>query len=246
MKKKPIRGICRLCLHEAELIDSHIIPKFFYKTLKAEDVAFTVTTPDPLSPEMKEQKGLTENLLCKKCDNVILQKNEDYLARNMYRFYEIEGQNRRRSLMRGFDYEKTKRAILSIFWRLSICSHSSVRHIDFGSKHEERIRGILLNDESPIEREYPLLATIVNFSDGIQKDWIVPGDSLREEGNRVYRLLLNGVLFNVLLGQAPVDDFVLKMNLKKNGDWWLAHMHVSQIPFLREICLKMKDKFNRG
>ena len=56
--------ICRLCLVESELQDSHIISEFQYKPLYDEKHRFFVISSDPRKNDFYEQKGFREKLLC--------------------------------------------------------------------------------------------------------------------------------------------------------------------------------------
>src|SRR5437868_1951479 len=106
---KPIYGHCRLCNLKDRLIDSHIIPNFYFKSLKEVEGFYYIQSTDPLKREFKKQKGITENLFCAKCDNVRLQRNEDHLAKVLFgghltSFREVG----RLLVVKDYDYKKVK------------------------------------------------------------------------------------------------------------------------------------------
>lgn len=106
---KPIRGRCRLCNTEDWLVDSHIIPNFYFKSLKEAEGHYYVQSTDPSKRELKKQKGITENLFCAKCDNVRLQQYEDHLAKVLFGGHSLAGEEIGQVLVvKGYDYKKLK------------------------------------------------------------------------------------------------------------------------------------------
>ena len=239
-RKRRTIGRCALCLDEKELIRSHIIPKFHWKRLKEKEGFFHILSIDPAKGEKREQREITENLLCSKCDTVILQKNEEHLARVLYGGRRIVFKNEGRFLhLSGFDYVKVKNALLSILWRMSHSSHPYFEEIELGHKHTERIRRIVLNAEKVSESEYPILLTVPLLGGKHYGDWLLPPDFIRCEGNRVYRCLISGFLFGFPVGSAGIPNEWGKLNLKAEGSWCVIMAQVSEIPFLADLCSKL-------
>jgi hypothetical protein len=190
-ERMTFNGTCRLCLKHGPLVNSHIIPKFHWKQLKISEGHFFVVTNDSKKKERKEQKEVTERLLCTQCDTVVLQKYEDHLARVLFGGKELQFQNNGRTFcVSGFDYRKIKNGLLSILWRMSLSSHAYFKEVNLGEKHVERIRLALLNNEVLPELEYPIHFCIPRFSGKHHTSWIVPPDFTRADGNRVYRCLI--------------------------------------------------------
>ncbi|RFS32188.1 hypothetical protein DYI81_06665 [Acinetobacter sp. SWAC5] len=62
-------GQCKLCLKDdTTLVDSHIIPDFVFRWLKKN--SFNRYLRTSIVPNKRAQGGITEKLLCEKCDNV--------------------------------------------------------------------------------------------------------------------------------------------------------------------------------
>ncbi|MFZ5449732.1 MAG: hypothetical protein ACOZFS_13965 [Thermodesulfobacteriota bacterium] len=81
----PFLGDCRLCLKpDIELQESHIIPKWAFKRLRAE-----VSTNNPYPVVVKDgqavqtSKQITENMLCVSCEQMI-GSSENYVAKLAY------------------------------------------------------------------------------------------------------------------------------------------------------------------
>ena len=59
---------CALCLGEAPLRNSHVIPEFLYRSLYDEKHRLHQVSADPAQPNIYLQKGLREPLLCELCE----------------------------------------------------------------------------------------------------------------------------------------------------------------------------------
>ena len=59
---------CFLCLSEATLRASHVVPEFFYKPMYDEKHRFFTVSSDPERRDRMHQKGVRESLLCDDCE----------------------------------------------------------------------------------------------------------------------------------------------------------------------------------
>lgn len=239
MGAKSITGTCRLCQQQAPLIDSHIIPNFHYKHLKKEEGVFYILSSNPQKKELKQQKGITEHLLCAKCDNERLGHNERHLAQVIFGGHPLNGKLNNRVLqVSGYDYRKVKNGLLSILWRMSVTSHPYFKEVNLGYKHEEVLRQALLENSELGEEEYPILLTAPLFEGQYLGDWIMPPDCARVGHNRVYRCLISGFLFTFFIGAAPLDDS-MRLLLLRHQEWPIIRARVEEIPFLLNACLRI-------
>ena len=236
---KPIYGCCRLCNLKDRLVDSHIIPNFYFKSLKEVEGFYYVQSTDPLKREFKKQKGITENLFCAKCDNVRLQRNEDHLAKVLFggcltSFREVG----RLFVVKDYDYKKVKNGLLSILWRMSLAKDRFFSEVDLGPKHEERLRLALLNDIELAEEDYPILVTAPFFGGKDLGNMMIPPDFTRTDGNRVYRCIISGLLFTFFVGAAPIGHSSRQLILRRNS-WPIIRAKVEEIPFLFDACKQL-------
>ena len=173
-------GTCRLCLNTRPLVNSHIIPDFQFKPLKKVDGRFHWLSPDPEVKDRTGQKGFTERLFCAECDNERLQKNEAYFAQLWSGGYlPNTAQTKRFLIFRDHDYKRTKNYLLSILWRMSICSREVFREVSLGEKHEEILRAGLLADREFGEDEYAVTVTAAFIDGKFYDDFILQPDSHR-------------------------------------------------------------------
>ena len=122
-----IKGICKYCGQEKELIKSHIIPKCMYRLKETgpligiNDLNYTIDT-NPI-----HQNGIKEPLMCKECDNII-GKLDNYvfgIFNQILEKYQIEKEQNILStfpVSDKFDYWKFKKFFISVVWRLSVSS----------------------------------------------------------------------------------------------------------------------------
>ena len=127
-------GICKFCGEEKKLINSHIIPKCFYRLHETGGISVVNVKEKKIDRDPKQQKGLTEPLMCKDCDNKIgtwdgyankiltkvipKAKTMPVLYGRKYeKAYILEG--------KYYDYDKLRLFFISLIWRASICSSYS-------------------------------------------------------------------------------------------------------------------------
>ncbi|CAA9581807.1 MAG: hypothetical protein AVDCRST_MAG86-3242 [uncultured Truepera sp.] len=147
-------GVCRLCLQERELRNSHIIPEFLYKPTyddkhRANDISVDTSTVK------FSQKGLRERLLCGGCEGQ-LSVVERYFANVWYDEAVIP---RNLDGYKGdtfsvqVDYVKFKLFHLSILWRASISSLPYFSRVNLGP-YEENLRQMVLTLNPGQEHQY--------------------------------------------------------------------------------------------
>lgn len=151
--------LCKLCLQDKLLCNSHIIPEFFYEREELYDDKhrYFRLSLDPTVPDMPEQKGRREYLLCTDCEDLLNQRYERYARQVLYdkRHYHSqptpEGE-----LLTNLDYARFKLFQLSILWRASVSSLPDFSNVQLGL-HEERIRQMLLAGDPGTLHEYGCL-----------------------------------------------------------------------------------------
>lgn len=231
LKVRPTR-CCQLCLQERDLVQSHIIPAFQFKPLKKGDGRYYELSTNPAEKERPGQRGFTEKMLCAECDNVRIQRNEDYFARLWNRGpLEAPQQHGRFLIFRDYEYKRVKNCLLSILWRMSLSTHEAFGAVSLGEKHEEILRAGLLADREFAENEYAVTVTTPFFEGEFFEDFILPPDSHRMDGNRLYRCVIAGMLYTFVVGSARIAPALLAMSLRKD-EFPIARMEVKDIPFL--------------
>ena len=137
-------GICKLCLQERELRNSHIIPEFLYKPTYDDKHRANDTNTDASTVRFS-QKGLREHLLCDVCEGH-LNVFETYFANIWYdksatpkklMYYGSE------TLSVKVNYADFKLFYLSVLWRASVSTLPYFSRVNLGP-YEEGIRQMVL------------------------------------------------------------------------------------------------------
>lgn len=112
--------MCKLCLKEGKLQNSHIIPEFFYKPLYDEKHRFHVLSNMKAKRNTRLQKGAREKLLCKDCENKF-SFFERYVSHVFNGIKPIESEKKGVFVyFKGYDFNKLNKFALSILWRAGV------------------------------------------------------------------------------------------------------------------------------
>jgi len=111
-------GKCSLCLGTKQLTESHIIPKFVGKWLKATSATGFMT--DAQNPKERVQDLPTLPLLCSDCEERF-SRLETYFANEIFRpFHEKK--------IRAFEYDaRLQSFVISLSWRILKASYTEVK-----------------------------------------------------------------------------------------------------------------------
>lgn len=101
-------GVCALCGKDAELRDSHIIPKFVGKWMKDTSATGFLSKSEDLSKRVQDLLVVT--MLCGDCEQRLSRLESYFASKVFYPFHQ--------SGMRSFDYDERLRLFaLSLSWR---------------------------------------------------------------------------------------------------------------------------------
>ena len=197
---------CKLCLAEKTLKLSHIIPKFAYKPTNDPKNRSIIIYKESISNWI--QSGVKIPLLCDDCEQLLcsyekeLSKFLKALQKKDPQFFS-ERTNGKDTILfsSGFDFDKIKKAIISIIWRLGLPDCSNPIKTDSLGKYEEIFRQICLNDKPLSVKSFPIYAQKVthenNFIDGIIATYNLGYIGILGER----KILLDGVMFHLFLSE---------------------------------------------
>src|SRR3989344_3272 len=163
-----VKGICKLCGKREDLCDkSHILPKFCYKYLRAEDKSFTYFREGAKKSIGNEFYTEYESgILCLDCENKRLGSldsygstiinNEGFNEKLKFNFKET-AENKFLILNDNlyYDYKKYKLFLLSILWRTAISSREAFKEVKLSHNIETDLKNMILNNDPGKEYEYP-------------------------------------------------------------------------------------------
>jgi len=173
---KKIHGQCKLCLEQTDLIQSHIIPELFYKSLYEKDTHKFITMSTDTDRNISlHQKGLREHLMCSRCDGNIIGKYDTYIAKWLSQHTENTFKQSRTTLFKNEDYRLFRLFHLSLLWRFHIAESNLYNAVDLG-ENAEVIRKMLLNGNPGEANFYPCIMIIPHKTNKILAGGIIcPG-----------------------------------------------------------------------
>ena len=124
-----VKGVCKYCGQEKELINSHIIPKSLCQIDKIGPMVGIDSVSRKFDHNPKHQNGQKEPLLCKDCDNLI-GKLDNYASKVFkqiipkHKLDIVDGYLMCKLLPNEVDYWTLKKFLISLIWRSSIDSSS--------------------------------------------------------------------------------------------------------------------------
>lgn len=187
------RGICKLCLRQGELCESHVISEFLYEPLYDELHRAIEVTATPGERERYLQKGLREYLLCTECEGHL--NRWETPATHVFRGAAgaaaplSPGQHLRIPV----DYRTIKLFELSILWRASVAEGPWFSKVSLGP-HQETLRQRLLESDPGEPHEYGCLLIAMHGPNQLDQLLREP-QRHRFEGHTVYSFLLAGLLW---------------------------------------------------
>jgi len=107
-----LEGTCALCLQTRALVNSHIIPEFFYRPLyDPKTHRYFQLSTEPGTRTVRRPKGLYEKLLCSECDGERLGALESYVRPILQGGVEIAIEDRAKFLFPNRSGLKSKKGL---------------------------------------------------------------------------------------------------------------------------------------
>jgi hypothetical protein len=231
------QGICKCCLREAKLCNSHIIPEFCYQPLYDEKHRYieAVFSEDKV---YRQNIGKREPLLCSECETLF--NRWERHARRLFTdpFKPVAG-SKARLQMPQLSYEPTKLFILSVLWRASVSQLDMFRLVNLG-RHEEPIRRMLLAENAPGPDEYGCQIWRILSKGTPFVDFFVEPTYFKTDACRVYRIVMRGFLFHVFVSSHSPPREDAKLFLGKAIPLQVYDAEFDDFKFLRATETSLK------
>lgn len=134
-------GLCRLCLNQRPLCDSHALPNSAFKYILRKNAGKAIViVDDATTPARKSSDTWDVELLCEDCERRL---NRNYDSYGMAVFRGHEGSVRAHAQGVDFlriDRQRLRMFLLSIVWRVSVSDHPNYSNIDLPHAWEEDLR----------------------------------------------------------------------------------------------------------
>jgi hypothetical protein len=230
-------GQCKLCLRQATLRRSHVVPEFVYRPVFG--AGHTAVVLEPNKPKRTHrQTGYWERLLCDECEGR-LGRLETYFAdvwfKKPLRPRRIPGLEVE---IKGLDYSRLKLFFLSVFWRAGVSTLESFQDVSLGV-HAERLRTRLIASDAGPAETYPIAGLAIRDDDGGFRDtlMLLPGGA-RIDGHHVYQMLFGGVFWSCIVSShrtgRPVEP-----GLREDGSLTLPVQDWRDNSAIQEMSVKM-------
>lgn len=245
MSKKSIEGICKLCKSKQMLINSHIIPKFLHKKIDPKKNTPCVIYENS-KVSNKNDLGSTESLLCENCDNVILSQYENYFNQIWYKNSVLPNLlNHKDILSIDIDYNSFLLFHLSIFWRMSVSSLSTFRDIDFGEKHNEQIRILLLNNGNS-KNLYKIVVKVIEQNKKLFDKIIVKPVRFHIDSHNIYSAIYGGCEVRLKISSHSCKTFDnIAISDKKANILIVNYQEVEQLRKTSDIIKNIEYKHGK-
>lgn len=233
---------CKLCNNETTLLKkSHILSEFLHTELfdknhklrKFEVREMVKPNPRVSKPSSGSYEG---DLLCNNCDNVILNRYENYVARALSAKFKPENNpkckiEKRNGLnfidIDNLDYSNTKLFLLSLLWRAGISSLQEYNEVSLGP-YGEKIKKQLF-EGNPLKDD-DIQISIYKFEEGSGFDSFI-GQPRRHsiELTTSYSIIINGYLVVFHLKANRISKVTYNERLKDNDSISIAEIPKDKI-----------------
>jgi hypothetical protein len=200
---------------------------------------FFAISCDPSVNDRLFQKGLREIMLCENCDNRILSAYGNYARRELHGGESIQtavdGNDFR---IWGLDYTRLRLFFLSLLWRMSVSTLPYFKEVSLGP-HEEVLRRMLLEGRPGEPDQYGLLCVAPVFDAQNVGDWMMPPDFVRMNGRRIYRCVIDGLLYCFFVGSSSLPRDLTERFIQKDSSWVIQREKIEKVRFLIDWCVRI-------
>lgn len=188
-----------------------------------------------------KDKPFKENLLCRKCDNDILGQFDKYFSDFLYNETNLKIEKKGDLIyLENVSAEKLKGFVLGTLFRMHLTSKPVFKEVDLGEKHSEIIRNRLLNSAIFDDEEYPITLTFPMYQGKFHDNMFLQPDRLRDFGNMIYRFIISGVFFTVLVGNKRLPKELYHLSVKNSGKAIILLKEINKIEFLEKTLNRLK------
>jgi hypothetical protein len=207
-------GKCRLCLQQAELQHSHLLPRALYRMIgTGTDRVHPDTVQLTLNSRTKSSEQARRHLLCSLCEQCLNENGERWVLHNCYRGrgrFRLRSELRRRTILSGAEIEaymafeeevaRLSYFCLSVVWRASLCDWycrgERYQQVELGP-YQEGIRKYL-KGEAPVPHRVGVMVML----SGLERPVLAMSFpfSYREDSHHCHRFHIPGVTFVATVG----------------------------------------------
>jgi hypothetical protein len=238
--------VCKLCHSNNQLQNSHIISETFWTAIYDKKHRAV-----PLATEISSlkfiQKGIREELLCKLCEQkfstweLILKNSLVDIGNRNSRFLTINRLNENLYKIECIEYKEFKLAILSILWRMSITSDPFFKSYDLGV-YNEKLRQILLDENVPDEKQYPIMVSRCEIDNIFYPDMIFLFPPVKcYKMFTVQSFVIWGHHFKILVNDEKFPKTFNEYFLRYSGELFIDVQDILEFAHRKSVFSKIFD-----
>ena len=222
-----MKGTCKLCLNEKDLIKrSHLFPNFMYKGIADEKNRINVIYSMKPYQDKKVQSGAYEEyILCENCDNSILAKLERYANNNFYNqpirknndnFHQTNSYHFNNIIQcNNIEYASFKLFLESLLWRASVSNHELFQNFKLTDEQEENLRNSIYNSLPLDEGDYLcIMTTFENDTEDVETDLVFISSP---QPNKV-KFIINQFIYLFYLEKNLEDEDLKNIAINKKNE----------------------------
>jgi hypothetical protein len=235
--------VCKLCHSNNQLRNSHIISETFWTAIYDEKHRAV-----PLAMESSSlkfiQQGIREILLCELCEQkfskweLVLKNSLVDIGKRQSRFLTINRMNEKLYKIECIKYKEFKLAILSILWRMSITSDLFFKDYNLGV-YNEKLRQILLYENVPDEKQYPIMVSRCEIDNTFHPDMIVTFPPVK---HIVQSFIIWGHHFKVLMNDERLPEKFKEYFLRDSGELFIYVQDFLEFAHPESVFSRIFDK----
>lgn len=249
-------GICKLCLKERELCDSHALPdsvfKYIFRQSQGKAIALTDDIKTPIG---YSSDSWSQHLLCYDCEQK-LGGNFDGYGIKVFRGEKGKARTGDTGItFSDVDRQRLRMFFLSLLWRISISTHDSYRNIDLPYALEEELRGALMSEKKIRGSLFTVAIYRLRdstktggFSQESMREFIIsPFGRRYGNGQLSVCFLFFGYFVEVFISKLPGKYSKRPGVISGNGNIFLApYQELLDVPEIISILGRAVQKFDSG
>lgn len=188
---------------------------------------------------LREQKGLREQLLCKACENK-LSVWERYASLVLGGGTPITFKNEGSEIhLSGLNYTQFKLFQLSVLWRAGISSLQFFENVQLGT-HAERLRELLISGDPGKPNRYGCLMYGLKLGSAAFTQVIMQPGKTKVDGRIAYRFVFGGFLWIFVVTTHQTPSLLARCFLQPNGDAFFLVRNAVEMKHLTKFTHKLK------
>lgn len=191
---------CFNCGLPKPLLQSHIIPEFFYKYVYTPDHKFVLVSENNENKTKIEQKGFREELFCHDCEELLSVKEKitsDFFKNIISGNYsELKATEIASNilLIENYNYNEIKNCLLSILWRASISGREEFSNYNLGP-YNKIVQDLIFSNDIIPWYKFPIHISKVKYGDMYSSDLLLAHKKGKYKDLHLYSITLAG--FNI-------------------------------------------------